>query len=73
MGFTVCETLGHAESVDVAPDIVPRTDGDDKLGLEANDFEANDDKLDSESDCRVAHARQSSAVAPPSHTGVKAR
>ena len=40
---------------------------------EANDFEANDDKLDNESDCRVAHARQSCAIAPPSHAGVKAR
>ncbi len=77
MGFTVCETLGHAEpldvAADVAADVVPRIEGDDELGVEANDFEANDDKLDNESDCRVPHARQSCAIAPPSHAGVKTR
>ncbi len=72
MGFTVCETLGHAEPLDVAPDVVPRIEGDDELGVEANDFEANEEKVDNESDCPVPHARQSRAIAPPSHAGVKA-
>jgi hypothetical protein len=73
LGFTVCETLGHAEPLDVAADVAPRIEGDDELGVEANDFEANDDKLDNESGCRVPHARQSCAIAPPSHAGVKTR
>ena len=68
LGFTVCETLGHAEPLDVAADVVPRIEGDDELGVEAND-----DKLDNESDRRVPHARQSCAIAPPSHAGVKTR
>ena len=73
LGFTVCETLGHAEPLDVAPDVVPRIEGDDEFDVGGNDFEANDDKLDNESDCCVPHARQSCAIAPPSHAGVKAR
>ena len=73
LGFAVCETRGHAAPFDVAPDGVPRIEGDDELGVEANDFEPNDDKLDDESDCRVPHARQSCAIAPPSHAGVKTR
>jgi len=73
LGFTVCETPGHAEPLDVAPDAVPRIEGDAVLDVEANGVEAKDDKLDDESGCCVPQARQSCAIAPPSHAGVKTR
>ena len=78
LGFAVCETRGHAAPFDVPPDAVFRIEGDDELGVEATDVEADcvgadGAEADDESDCRVPHPRHSSAIAPPSHAGVKTR